>query len=216
MGNQVADNDAKQNHVADKNTKQNTLIKKIKIGINPFSLILLMVVVVIAYCFIFLRQKSMRSTVSSILKEEKTVSQLSVLYVPYGGMIVKTDDKGNEIQRIVYDESSVEYAIEFNAIRINEDSDEKLLTITVPKIKVTNPRVPLTRIRTIPSNNSGKGDEFNQLQSECVNDMINQFENNQDMKILAKETVGNTIKNFIEPVVKGMDGSYRIEVVVEE
>lgn len=173
------------------------------------------VFLVFGFLYTTKKPKTIKAVVSTILNEQKTISELSILRVPHGDMIIKNDDSGKEIERIVYT-GSIEYAIEFSDIKVTEDINNKIVIITLPNIEVINTIVPLTNIHIIPTKDTGKGNGLFDRQKECENHIIKQFETNQEMRQLAEESVTNTMKNFLEPIIKGIDSSYTLKVNVGE
>lgn len=183
-----------------------------------FKVILLLIIVVVAILFIPKRffKQSVKSQVSSILVDEKIVSQLSTLVVPYAGIYDEYDDNGKKIRSTSY-KGTITYSIDFSKTTFTDNNEKKVITINIPKINDINKDdvyIEAKSIKTIPIE-----DDISNVQlriSQCKNDLIEKFKNDKTNINLAKESTGDTIKNFFKPIIESIDKEYTIEVKCDE
>lgn len=202
------------------NEKKGKVVKSKTFPLLPLfaKIIVLLIIVVAAMLFVpknFLK-KSVKSQVSSILVDEKIVSQLSTLIVPYAGIYDEYDDKGKKIRSTSY-KGTITYSIDFSKITFTDDSERKIITINIPKINDINKDdvyIEAKYIKTIPIE-----DDISNIQlriSQCKNDLIEKFKNDKTNIKLAEESTEETIKSFFKPIIESIDKEYTIEVKCDE
>jgi hypothetical protein len=81
------------------------------------------------------------------------------------------------------------------------------LEIKLPKVTLKDYYVEPKSLTSIPD---GKRDELQERLEWCRNDLKEKFENDTEMVQLAEESAKDTIKNFIEPIVKSVDVSIKL------
>ena len=183
--------------------------------VKVMVLLIIMVVAMLVVSKNFFKQ-SVKAQVSSILVDEKIISQLSTLIVPYAGIYDEYDDKGKKIRSTSY-KGTITYSIDFSKITFTDDNEKKVVTINIPKINDINKDdvyIEAKSIKTIPIE-----DDINNIQlriSQCKNDLIEKFKNDKTNINLAEESTEDTIKNFFKPIIESIDKDYTIEVKCDE
>ena len=189
------------------------LNKKIKLD-KIFKVILLLFIVVILGTIIYFNfgnKKKPKMIVTSILQDQKVISQLSTLIVPYGGVYEGIDEKGKAIQ-IAY-RGTVTYGVDFSKIEIIENEEKKLCLIMLPQITLLDVYVIPNSLSSIPE---GEIDDLEKRLIICKNDLIEKFNTDNDgMYELAAESTKDTILNFLNPIISELDDNYEIVVDIE-
>lgn len=190
--------------------------KKIKSNPLPFKTIIViaMVVVIVAlFATKFFFKKSVEVVVSSILTDEKVVSELSTLEVPYAGIYQELDDKNGKVKRSIAYSGLVSYGVDFSQITSVDDKENKIITLIIPNVKLSNVYVEPNTLRSIPE---GKIAELQNRLQNCKKDLENKFINDEETKKLAVDSTIDTLKNFFEPIIEAIDKDYKLEIKLAE
>lgn len=169
-------------------------------------------IVLIAWIFsISFNKPSMKTTIISIMQSKETISQLSALQVPYGGIYIEKNEKGEEIDRCLY-KGSVKYSIDFSKIKVSEQ--DNTIKVEIPNVELQEKDVFIDPvIKWLHNENRYINNKEKEIEL-CKGDIIDQYKNNSDTRELAEQSVGYTIKNLITPIVDGISKQYKVEVYV--
>lgn len=188
--------------------------RPVKIKIGCISAVVIAVIVLIAVRFVysnfFDKRLAPKTVVSSILRDEKIVTQLSTLVVPYGCLYDGKDEKGKALQ-IAY-RGTATYGIDFSKIEIleEEQGEEKAIIIRIPKVELQEVLIDPKSMSSIPE---GKIDDLQNRIKICKEDLISRFDNNDDgMYDLAAESAKETINSFIAPIINDLDSNWKVIV----
>lgn len=170
---------------------------------------------------------SSRTVVTSILNDQKVVSELSTLIVPYGGIYEEKNDKGKDILSIAY-HGSITYGLDFSQLKISADDNNRIITVKIPPIEIKDVYID-PRISSIPEESAKERVNYLQI---CKEDVLNKFartkENNKnkastsnvdqsadnydEMYDLARTTAIETISSFLSPIIENMGDGYTLVV----
>ena len=176
------------------------------------SIIIIIIAALVTFNLFFNKGASSSTVVTSILQDQKVISELSTLIVPCGSIYEELDDKGKEKLSIAY-RGTVEYGLNFSKINISANEEEKIIAIKIPPIEIKEIYIEPSSISLIPE---GKYNETTTYLQKCKDDLLNKFTNNSDeMYELAKTTAIETISSFLEPIVKNMNDGYTLIVEQE-
>ena len=172
-------------------------------------IIVLIILIALALFLVFNITKEKRTAavvVESILMDEKIMSELSTLIVPYGGVYEGMENNKKEI--IAY-KGTVTYGLDLFKIEIIE-SGEKEILVKIPEVSLTNVHIDPKSVSSMPE---GKINNLQERLKKCEEDLKNKFYDVSDeMSILANESAKETIYNFLKPVVDVMGDGYTIKV----
>lgn len=203
-------NESKNNGINVENEKKALKLPNLPVTkLIPLAIIVGVVVVVTSA--IAFSKPSIKKSITSIMQNQTTISQLSALKVPYGGIYIEKNEKGEETNRFLY-KGDVTYTIDFNNIRISEGN--KTIKVEIPNVGIKRENVVIEPKSIKWINNHRYNTQ--KLMDICTEDILQQYETNSDTKKLAEESVSDTIKNFITPIVRGIDKRYIVEVHVGE
>lgn len=181
----------------------------------------LLVLFVVAFAISRYRDtKVVKISVSSILKESRVISELQTLIVPYNTILKVEMPRKNQNAPIEYKyftaySGTVTFGLDFKKVKVNEDAENKRITITLPEIKVLETFVDPNSVETIYKKDK-KTDiesEFIERRKECDEDLKYKANNDDKIKELAKNSAVSTIKNLLKPITDEMYTDY--EIVIE-
>lgn len=173
------------------------------------SIATVIIAVLLIFNLFFNKGTSSSTVVTSILQDQKVISQLSTLIVPYGGIYEEKNDKGKDVLAIAY-RGTVEYGLDFSKISVSADDEKKVITVKIPSIEIKEIYIDPSSISSIPE---GKFNETTNYLQKCKDDLLNKFSNNSDeMYDLAKSTAIETLLSFLNPIVNNIGDAYTLVV----
>ena len=194
------------------NTQEMVIVNKTKKKFSLWKSIITILLLSLAAYFIIpiFIKKNPKTVVMSILTDQKVISQLSTLIVPYGGIYKETDEKDKPTLLIAYS-GTVTYGIDFSQIVVTEEKEDKKIIIRIPDIILINVFVEPNSLSSMPE---GNPDELAVRLLKCENDLRYNFEDsNNEMKDLAYESARDTLQNFFKPISDELSDEY--EIIVE-
>lgn len=181
-------------------------VKKRTIFKSIIGILILFVVLFFVYSIFFAKKRTVKTVVSSMLTDQKVISQLSTLMIPYGG-VYEEHDSEEKTKYIAY-RGNVTYGIDFSTVNVEYDEDEKIIIVQIPDVYLTNAFVEPSSLSSIPE---GKVEDLMKRLSKCENDLKEKFNNKDDeMMKYAYDSARETLLNFLKPIVDAMDGEYKI------
>ena len=204
---EINNNSQNDNLNQNKTEKEQKTVIKVSNPLLSKLIPIIAIVIIVGFAFMFINKKtSVKTTVVSIMQSEKTISQLSALKVPYGGIYIEKDDKDNEINRHLY-RGNIVYSVNFKGIKISEV--DKTINVNVPKVEIKSENIYIDPVVKSLKNTKYSNSQLIEI---CKEDCLSQFDNDKELMELANESVKGTLKNFLEPILKSIDGSYNIVV----
>ena len=181
-------------------------VKKRTIFKSIIGILILFVVLFFVYSIFFAKKRTVKTVISSMLTDQKVISQLSTLMIPYGG-VYEEHDSEEKTKYIAY-RGTVTYGIDFSTVNVECDEDEKIIIVQIPDVYLTNAFVEPSSLSSIPE---GKVEDLMKRLSKCENDLKEKFNNKDDeMMKYAYDSARETLLNFLKPIVDAMDGEYKI------
>lgn len=205
----------------EKNDTKKAVKGRIVFAIILKAIITLMVLVAAVFAVSRYREtKTIKISVSSILKESKVISELQTLIVPYNTILKVEMPRKNQNEALEYKyftayNGTVTFGLDFKNVKVNEDSENKKITITLPDIKVLETFVDPNSVETIykKDKKSDIENEFIERRKECDEDLKYKANNDVKIKELAKNSAISTIKNLLKPITDEMYTDY--EIIIE-
>lgn len=173
------------------------------------SIAMVIIAALVIFNLFFNKGTSSSTVVTSILQDQKVISELSTLIVPYGGIYEEKNDKGKDVLAIAY-RGTVEYGLDFSKISVSADDEKKVITVKIPSIDIKEIYIDPSSISSIPE---GKFNDTTNYLQKCKDDLLNKFSNNSDeMYDLAKSTAIETLLSFLNPIVNNIGDAYTLVV----
>lgn len=147
-------------------------------------------------------------------KLEKIVnkSELSTFESVYNGISeVLNENNEEKIDFYVAYEARVKAGINVEEIIIDIDRDEKIISIDIPEIKITEVNVDITSLDYIFMNNKANTETVSEkAYKACIADVKTESEKQTAIIELAEDNAKNILKALIEPFVQQTDGAYTV------
>ena len=185
-----------------------------KIAIFFICKVTVLVVIILLAAFFagkLIMKPSVESTVSSILSDEKVISELSTLSVPYAGIYQEYSDNNKKVLRSIAYSGMVTYGIDFYAIKFENNNDDKTITIYIPPVELLKVFVEPNSLRAIPE---GKISELQNRLQNCSEDLKLKFKEDEETKKLAVDSTIDTLRSFFTPIINSVDSNYKLIIKV--
>ena len=174
--------------------------------------VIITLIIILAIAALFMKKvdfaKSVKTTVNAVLTDDKTISELNTLNVPYAGIYQKKNDDG-KIEQIIAYKGNVNFGIDFDKITINENTEENIIEVVLPPVSLIETYIEPRSISSIPD---GTVLDLKDRIKLCEKDLIDKFENDIEMKKLASDSAKETITNFLTPIIESIDSKTKIVV----
>ena len=146
------------------------------------------------------------------IKKIIEVSRLSSFEFTYNSICEVRDDNGNKLYYIAY-EGKVLWGIDASQIKFDIDEDNKLLTITLPKVEVQETNVDANTLEYIffddRYDNPSSGA---QAQALCLDDMKNKIRDQYAMEETARENTLHEVEALFKPIVSQYYSDYKLTI----
>lgn len=180
-----------------------------------FLVILLVAIVTGVFLFINARNKKEAEVITkSTLEKMINVSELSTFEAVYNGItqiMNKKDDQ--KVDYYVYYEAKVKAGFNFEEVKIDLDSKEKKIVITLPEIKINDINVDIASLDYMFENKKADTQTVSQeAYKAAIEDVTKESEKETAIYDLAKQNAVNIVEALIRPFVQQIDSEYQIEI----
>ncbi|MBB5185344.1 hypothetical protein HNQ43_001398 [Faecalicoccus acidiformans] len=151
----------------------------------------------------------------STLKEMINISDLSTYEAIYNGIAtVKNTENKDRIDYYVSYEATVKAGINFEELEIQVDQDKKIVTVTIPEIKITKTNVDISSLEYIFINNDANTETVSsEAYKRCVEDVENEVKSTDAIYNLAKQNATNSVEALISPFLEQADNEYKLKII---
>lgn len=191
--------------------------KKGNIFMRIMLLVVIAVVVVVGIFLLFNtanKENKKEIITKSTLEKIIYVSELSTYEAIYNGVArVVNKENPEKIDYYVSYEAKVKAGIDFEQIDINVDNDEKIISVTIPEIEITDVNVDIASLDYIFENDKANAASVSQeAYKACIEDVTNESEKEDAIYELAAQNAKNIIEALIKPFVQQLDSEYQLEI----
>lgn len=193
------------------------LIDKIKGFIRKRKSILLIIFVILILISIYeiickFQEQKFTITAQSSLEKIIEISELSTMEYTYNAIATKYKDNvqdENNVEYYVSYEGVVTVGIDFNAIKIEPNEEEKKIVITLPEVEKHDILVNMGTMEYIYVKNAKEQDKISQeAYLLCKEDLKNRVSKEVNIEKNARENAISAVEALFEP----WNGTYQIEV----
>ena len=151
---------------------------------------------------------------TSTLERIINVSELSAFTAVYNGIAqVANEKKPEQIDYYVSYEATVDAGIDFQAVDISIDEEQKLITLKVPEAHITNLAVDMSSLDFIFLNQkTNKSGVTEAAYKACEEDVQRESEQQTAICKLAKQNAENVLQALAQPIVDQLGEDYRLEI----
>lgn len=181
-------------------------------------LAILLVVIVIAVVLVGTKVASRKSEPEIISKSTLeriiNVSDLSTFEAVYNGVAkVMNEKKPENVDYYVSYNAKVKAGLDFEKIDLEIDREEKIITVKLPEIKITDVNVDITSLDYIFMNDKANTETVSaQAYKKCIEDVTNESSNEDAIYTLAEQNAHNIIEALIKPFVEQLDEEYQLVI----
>lgn len=179
------------------------------------AIVILLCVTVFVYFKIANRPQNNPEIVTvSTLEKIINVSELSTFTAVYNGIAeVKNEKDPEELDYYVSYEANVDAGIDFEKVKISIDNEEKIVTIAIPRVYITDVNVDISSLDFIFYNSKANTSTVSQEAFKaCEADVKAECERQDAIFELAKQNAVNVITALTKPIIEQLDAEYQLVV----
>lgn len=177
--------------------------------------IMLAVVIIVLLAVSMSSKKSEPEIISkSTLEDIINVSDLSTFEAVYNGIAKVTDeDNPEKVNYYVSYDAKVKAGVDFEKVDITVNTDEKIITVMLPEIKITDVNVDITSLDYIFENEKANTETVSEeAYKKCIEDVTSESNSEDAIYELAEQNARNIVEALISPFVEQLDSEYRLEI----
>lgn len=192
-----------------------------KLLVKPKVLVIAAVVILVAIAAVaVLLQTSGREEPQpqvfnkSALERIINVSELSTFTAVYNGIArVANEKKPEKIDYYVSYEAAVNAGIDFRAVDISINEEQKTITLKVPEAHITNQSVEMSSLEFIFLNKKADKPGVTEVAYKaCEEDVRQESEQQTAICELAKQNAENVLKALTKPIVDQLGDGYQLVI----
>lgn len=151
---------------------------------------------------------------TSTLEKILNVSDLSTFEAIYNGVAKVTNpDDPQEIDYYVSYNATVKAGIDFEQVVISVDEDAKIISVKLPKIKISDITVDIESMDYIFVNDDANTETVSEeAYKKCIDDVTRESNNETAIFELAEQNAKNIVEALIQPFVSSLDSEYQLQI----
>ena len=187
---------------------------------KPIKYIICALIIAAVIVFILVKEKmfsreSKPEIISkSTLEKVINVSDLSTFEAIYNGIAsVANEEKPENIDYYVSYEAKVKAGIDFEKVDLEVNEDERIITVTLPEVKITDVNVDIASLDYIFMNKKANTETVSaQAYKKCIEDVTNESNSTTAIYELAKQNARNIVEALIKPFIEQLDSEYELKI----
>ena len=196
--------------------KERPRTKRIKFKHIAVLFIIIAIIVTALMIKIKIFNKKSEPTIISKATLEKVinVSDLSTFEAIYNGVAaVENEEKPENIDYYVSYEAKVKAGIDFALVEVEVNEAEKIITVTLPEVKITDVDVDIASLDYIFMNNKANTQTVSeQAYKKCIKDVTKESNSTDEIYESARQNARNIVEALISPFVEQLDSEYKLEI----
>ncbi len=196
--------------------KENPKSKRIKFKYIAVLFVIIAIIITALMIKIKIFNKKSEPTIISKATLEKVinVSDLSTFEAIYNGVAVVTNEENPEnIDYYVSYEAKVKAGIDFELVEVEVNETDKVITVTLPEVKITDVDVDIASLDYIFMNNKANTQTVSeQAYKKCIKDVTKESNSTDEIYESARQNARNIVEALISPFVEQLDSEYKLEI----
>ena len=186
--------------------------------IKCIRLLCFVIVAIIVFLFVkekmFNRESKPEIISKSTLEKVINVSDLSTFEAIYNGIAsVVNEEKPENIDYYVSYEAKVKGGIDFEKVNLEVNEDERIITVTLPEVKITDVNVDIASLDYIFMNKKANTETVSaQAYKKCIEDVTNESNSTTAIYELAKQNARNIVEALIKPFIEQSNSEYELKI----
>lgn len=154
------------------------------------------------------------STISEAsLEKVFEISELSTADYTYNAIAKAYNEDGVTVKYYVAYEGKVKAGIDFSKIVIDIDEKEKIITITIPDVEITDKIVNPGTLEYIFKDKKSETETVHQEAFKiCEEDLAERTDAEEDLIVLAKKNALAVVEALVAPWVEQIDDGYEVKI----
>ena len=188
--------------------------KKIMIAVAAGVLALILVGTLVVLLPKGVKKSEPSIITTSTLEKILNVSDLSTFEAIYNGVAKVTNpDDPQEIDYYVSYNATVKAGIDFEQVVISVDEDAKIISVKLPKIKISDITVDIESMDYIFVNDDANTETVSEeAYKKCIDDVTRESDNETAIFELAEQNAKNIVEALIRPFVSSLDSEYQLQI----
>ena len=196
--------------------KENPKSKRIKFKHMAVLFVIIAVIITALMIKIKIFNKKSEPTIISKATLEKVinVSDLSTFEAIYNGVAaVANEENPEKIDYYVSYEAKVKAGIDFELVEVEVNETDKVITVTLPEVKITDVDVDIASLDYIFMNNKANTQTVSeQAYKKCIKDVTKESNSTDEIYKSARQNARNIVEALISPFVEQLDSEYKLEI----
>ena len=196
--------------------KERPRTKRIKFKHIAVLFVIILVIITALMIKIKIFNKKSEPTIISkaTLENVINVSDLSTFEAIYNGVAaVENEEKPENIDYYVSYEAKVKAGIDFALVEVEVNEAEKIITVTLPEVKITDVDVDIASLDYIFMNNKANTETVSaQAYKKCIKDVTKESNSTDEIYESARQNARNIVEALISPFVEQLDSEYKLEI----
>ena len=196
--------------------KERPRTKRIKFKHIAVLFVIILVIITALMIKIKIFNKKSEPTIISKATLEKVinVSDLSTFEAIYNGVAAAENEENPEnIDYYVSYEAKVKAGIDFELVEVEVNETDKVITITLPEVKITDVDVDIASLDYIFMNNKANTQTVSeQAYKKCIKDVTKESNSTDEIYESARQNARNIVEALISPFVEQLDSEYKLEI----
>jgi hypothetical protein len=196
--------------------KERPRTKRIKFKHIAVLFIIIAIIVTALMIKIKIFNKKSEPTIISKATLEKVinVSDLSTFEAIYNGVAAVANEENPEnIDYYVSYEAKVKAGIDFELVEVEVNETDKVITVTLPEVKITDVDVDIASLDYIFMNNKANTQTVSeQAYKKCIKDVTKESNSTDEIYESARQNARNIVEALISPFVEQLDSEYKLEI----
>ena len=179
-----------------------------------FIIIAIIVTALIIKTKIFNKKSEPTIISKATLEKVINVSDLSTFEAIYNGVAaVANEEKPENIDYYVSYEAKVKAGIDFALVEVEVNEADKIITVTLPEVKITDVDVDIASLDYIFMNNKANTQTVSaQAYKKCIKDVTKESNSTDEIYESARQNARNIVEALISPFVEQLDSEYKLEI----
>lgn len=135
----------------------------------------------------------------------------------YNGVAkVMNEKKPDQVDYYVSYEAKVKAGFDIERVELDVDNDKKVISVTIPEIKITGTDVDIASLDYIFMNEKANESTVSeQAYKKCIEDVENESSSENAIYTLAGQNAIDVITALINPFIEQLDDDYELTVKIE-
>lgn len=179
-----------------------------------FVLILALIIIGVTAISVSSKKPELEIISKSTLEKIINVSDLSTFEAVYNGIAkVMNEDNPEKVDCYVSYEAKVKAGIDFEKVDIEVDSENKVISVKLPEIKITDVNVDITSLDYIFENDKANTSTVSEkAYKKCIEDVKNESNSEDAIYDLAEQNAHNIVEALISPFIEQLDDEYQLQI----